>query len=367
MRARSALFLLLLLSSTALIQCTLSSRSVRFRLTETYVLKNTGESEIPLTEMDRAISLFQNNSWQTVKIVEVDPAIEDLLNDSDGNHYAVLEGPESLEGNSNFTITVVYEITSMSYEGPELKMEDAEDLTQIHPDLFSEYLESSGTWLTEDPGIQERAEEIAGNDMNVLVIVEALIEWITSEIKYNSTEIPRYPNETLKDRGGDCDDQSILLITMCRILGIPAYLQVGCILRDNLKPQDATVWDGHVEIHLESVGWHGWSVIYIPPWGWLPVDLTYAGVTDPIGKIEQAGIYRDYLILQQNISKYDYVGESRRSREEIINSDLYIYLDERMVKLSGGEVPPSPWIIILPLLVGSSIIIVFLYMRRRHT
>lgn len=365
MRARSALFLLLLLSSTALIHFTLGSGSVQFLLTETYVLKNTGESEILLSEMDRAVSLFQNNSWQTAKIVEVDPAIEDILNDSDGNLYAVLEGPESLEGYSNFTITVVYEITSTSYEGPELKMEDAEDLTQIDLDLFSEYLESSGTWLTEDPGIRERAEEIASNETTVLAIVEALIEWITSNITYSSMEVPRYPNETLKDRKGDCDDQSILLITMCRTLGIPAYLQVGCVLSDSIKPQNVTVWEDHVEIHIEGVGWHGWSVVYIPPWGWLPVDLTYTGATNPRGRIEQAGIYRDYLILQQNISKYDYVGDSRKSREWIINSSLYIYLDERMVQLSGGEPFPVPWMFVIPLLVGSSIIIVFLYMRRR--
>lgn len=364
MRGRAALLLVLLLSATVS-QSALGSGRISFMLTETYVLENRGDSPIPLSEMDRAIGLFLNSSWQTVKIVEIDPPIERLVNDSDGNLYAVLEVPDRIDGGLNLTINVVYEVTSEDYGGPELVMEIARNRSQIPSELVSEYCASSRTWLTGDPVIRERAEEIAGNETKVLAIVEAFIDWIKSNISYSASEVPRYPNETLEGRMGDCDDQSILLITMCRILGIPAYFQLGYVLREEIK-RDVTVCEGHVKSHTEGLGGHGWSVVYIPPWGWLPVDLTWVTeATGLIAEIEHAGIYKNYIILQQNISRYDYVGDDRRSREWIINSTLYIYYDGIAVQLSGDEAPPVYWLLLLPLLAGSSMILVFLYVRRR--
>ena len=361
LNAKVLLLLLFLISPAVLSHRIHGSRYTRFLLTETYIFENQGEDPVPLSRMDRAVSLFQNNSWQTVRLVNTSHPIEEYFNDSDGNPYALLSIPERIEGGENITITVTYEILSREQEGPSLSVEEAGNLTQIDADLFSEHLAPSGTWLTEDPEIRELAEEIAGNETRVLAIVEALIQNITKRIEYGSLEVPRYPNETLRERRGDCDDQSILLITLCRILGIPAYLQVGCILTSRIKPVNRTVWEGHVEIHMENVGWHGWSVIYIPPWGWLPVDLTYAGASP----IEDAAIYRDYVILQQNISKYDYVGESRRSWRRVINSTLYITMDEKAIILPGKRTISFPWQLLPPLLIGSTMVLILLYLRRR--
>ncbi len=364
LRAKVLLLLLFLISPAVLSHRIHGTRYSRFLLIETYVFENRGEDPIPLSRMDRAVNLFQNNSWQTVRLVNTSHPIEEYFNDSDGNPYALLSIPERIEGGENITVTITYEILSREQGRPDLSMEEAGNLTQIDVDLFSEHLASGGTWLTEDPEIRELAEKIAGNETRVLAIVEALIQWIAENITYEPFEVPRYPNETLKEGRGDCDDQSILLITLCRTLGIPAYLQVGCILSTRIKPVNRTVWDGHVRIHMENVGWHGWSVIYIPPWGWLPVDLTYAGKSVR-EKIEDAAVYRDYVILQQNISRYDYVGESRRSWRWIKNSTLYVTIDERAIILPEERTVSFPWQLLPPLLIGSTLILVLLYLRRR--
>jgi transglutaminase-like putative cysteine protease len=364
LRYRAVLLLVLIFSSTLLSEYSLGLEQVRFRLTDTYVFENRGDESIALSEMDRAVSLFQNNSWQTVRILETNPSVERLLNDSDGNLYAVLAAPDSLGGRTNLTITVVYEIASVSRSSPDLNTNAAQDLSQIPSSLVSEYCAAGGTWLTGDSKIREKAEELAGGNTKVLTIVEALVGWLRSNVNYSSAELPRYPNETLAERNGDCDDQSILLITMCKILGIPAYLQIGCVLRKDIK-DDESVWGGHVMFHEDGVGWHGWSMVYIPPWGWLPVDLTYVTAwSGLVPEIEHAGIYEDYIILEQDVSNYDYVGESRSSREEVINSTLYITLTETMVQLPGSA-PSIPWIVVVPVLFGSLVILVLLFGRMR--
>jgi len=364
LRRRAVPLLLLIVSATLLIEPSLCLEGVRFRLTDTYFFENRGGEPIPFSEMDRAVSLFQNNSWQSVRILETNFPVERSVNDSDGNLYAVLAAPKSLSGRSNLTISVAYEITSVSNKGPELRRDSAQNLSKIPLGLVSRYCVPSGTWLVDDPRIRAKAGEIAGNETRVLMIVESLIRWIKGNIAYNTTELARYPNETLLERRGDCDDQAILFVTMCRILGIPTYLQIGCILKEELRA-DTSVWNNHVRINTEGVGWHGWAVVYVPPWGWLPVDFTYVTASSGlVPEIEHASLYEDYVILQQNVSKQDYVGEARDSRREVIDSSLYITFRERMVKLPTPT-PSLLWIVAVPIVGGVFLILVFFLVRRR--
>jgi transglutaminase-like putative cysteine protease len=99
---------------------------------------------------------------------------------------------------------------------------------------------------------------------NVLEIVCELANWIGINVKSKTIDVPRYPGETLKSRLGDCDDKANLLITMCRILGIPSFLQVGCIYGPS---RTETAWENHLTAIYNSVSFHAWAIIYIPPWG----------------------------------------------------------------------------------------------------
>jgi hypothetical protein len=59
---------------------------------------------------------------------------------------------------------------------------------------------------------------------------------------------PQSPEETVSRQTGDCDDFSVLFISMARYLGIPAWLELG-LLYDEVQD----VW-----------GAHGWANVYIP-------------------------------------------------------------------------------------------------------
>jgi hypothetical protein len=292
--------------------------------------------------------------------------IERVFTDIDGTPYALLRVPETLAGGSNMTFTTTYETTSSSQTGPELKSNLAQDLSQINASsIIAQYCAPSGTWMTQDPQIRVKALELAGNKTKVLDIVNALIGFFRSNVTYDSSsELPKYPNDTLASLRGDCDDQSILLITMCRILGIPAYLQLGCILKPDLN-SDETDWNGHIMFHSESIGWHAWSMVFIPPWDWLPVDLTY--VTDRTGLIPEImhpAIYQDYTMLLQNISNFDYLGDSRTTWTRLVNSSLYIYVEDKAVEMSSQN-PSFPWRLLLPLLAAFSIALILIYRWKR--
>jgi hypothetical protein len=150
-----------------------------------------------------------------------------------------------------------------------------------------------------------------------------MLAWFRDNTTYCNYEVPIYPTKTLEDGLGDCDDQSILFISMCRSLGIPAYLQVGILIHNRIG-DSKTSWDGHLTNIQDGVGWHGWAMIYIPPWGWVPVDLTLTQSEEVIDILRKSPEYDSNIITALNISKQPYIGKTLSTRDRIINSTLFI-------------------------------------------
>ena len=70
--------------------------------------------------------------------------------------------------------------------------------------------------------------------------------------------IPDLSAYTLHAGHGDCGEQTMLLMTLMRMNGIPARWQSGWTFTP----------DGDNDIH-------DWAQIYLAPYGWIPVDVTY--------------------------------------------------------------------------------------------
>jgi len=293
-----------------------------------------------LSYEERTIGLFMNNSWQTVYLLNSSCPLDEIRVDEDGNLIAILSTPTSkISQGENFTFQVAYRIILRTRRSPPIIEEQAGDLNDISEDLKSKYCGSNGPWQVEDENLRRLAFRIAGNETNVLSILKRFINWIKRHIHYKSQDLPKYPAETLRDGVGDCDDQANLLITFCRIIGIPAYLQVGCIYLPRREFKD-DYWEGHRTIRLTRIGWHGWAVVYIPPWGWMPVDLTFApGIfSDPLNAIRNAALIRQATIQYANITRSDYVASSRNYRRFIISNEFRIY--EHEILLEENAMPP---------------------------
>jgi hypothetical protein len=105
-------------------------------------------------------------------------------------------------------------------------------------------------------------------NLNVYRVVKAIYDYIDERCLYPDPNIvtadelnydgntyggyPKWATGTLDpDYGrprGDCDDQSILFISLCRAAGIPAMLQIGALYDVNRDH-----WEGH-----------GWANVYMP-------------------------------------------------------------------------------------------------------
>jgi hypothetical protein len=103
-----------------------------------------------------------------------------------------------------------------------------------------------------NPTIKSLANEIAGGEENVFKVVKKIYDYLTNDDTLNyvtsSQGLPKACTVTLSDLRGDCDDYSILFISLCRALDIPAWLELGV-----LYDREAKRWGGHA-----------WSKVAIP-------------------------------------------------------------------------------------------------------
>ncbi|MDD4308599.1 MAG: transglutaminase-like domain-containing protein [Thermoplasmata archaeon] len=102
----------------------------------------------------------------------------------------------------------------------------------------------------DNPEIISLADELSSEGATVYENVQAVYGYLRDNLEYQaiSGSEPKSCTETLEDGTGDCDDQSILLISLLRSIGIPAWLAFG-VLYDGVRDE----W-----------GPHAWAEVYMP-------------------------------------------------------------------------------------------------------
>jgi transglutaminase-like putative cysteine protease len=151
-----------------------------------------------------------------------------------------------------------FEYTSFAYY-PKLDEAAAQPLPADWPG--ADYLEERPPHIVFTPEIREQVSRIIGHEKNPLTKARKLFRWVSAHVKWNAEDeyciIPSFAIKGFTAGRGDCGVQNTVLITMCRIAGIPARWQSGW----ETKPSN---W-----------GMHDWAEIYLAPWGWLPADAAY--------------------------------------------------------------------------------------------
>jgi hypothetical protein len=219
-------------------------------------VKNIGIS--PATNIPLTVGLLDSQEpYQKVIDRQVYPSPDKTYTDSIGNKFAAYE-IESLSPGENFTVRVdvVFDSENADYNILKESIREMEGEQKKYT-LPSKFIESN------DPLIKAKAAELANNS----VVIDTL--WNTYSFIVEEIEYEKQPGEfgalwTLQNMEGGSAELANLFVALARANGIPARRISG--------------WGAHFSTNetMKAPQFaHGWAEIYLPDYGWIPVDPTF--------------------------------------------------------------------------------------------
>ena len=141
---------------------------------------------------------------------------------------------------------------------------------------YIEYTKAVPPHIVTDGKVAELAKQIIGDESNPYLQLQKIFSYISRNYpwagarEYSTLEsIPLY---VLENGHGDCGQVSLLFISMCRSLGIPARWESGWML------------------HPGAVNLHDWAEAYLEGIGWIPVDQSFGLQPEPVELFYSRGI-----------------------------------------------------------------------------
>lgn len=190
-----------------------------------------------------------------IRYVASTPAKHDIAPVSAPMRTVYLEQPAKAGEKTIFSVT--YEVT-LSAQYREIDP-DKVTVTRITPEL-APYVAERAPHVVFTDDLRKFSKDVVGDEKNPYRIVQKLfaavdrIPWVGAREYSTISNISDY---TLHAGHGDCGQQTLLLITLLRLNGIPARWQSGMVFAQN----------GYDNIH-------DWGQVYLAPYGWVPMDVT---------------------------------------------------------------------------------------------
>jgi transglutaminase-like putative cysteine protease len=196
------------------------------------------------------------------------------------------------------------------------------------------------------PELRRLSQQIVGDETNPYWRAKKCYDWISDNIKYSYAieySTIRNISDYCRSKGyGDCGQEALLFITLCRLNGVPARWQSGWNTFPGYKSN------------------HDWSEIYLAPYGWMPVDpymglwsMRYANTFTPEQKRELRDFYfggLDQYRMSANSDHSQALRPPKRTmrsddvdfqRGELEWGDKNIYLNRFSYSLTLKEVKPA--------------------------
>lgn len=193
---------------------------------------------------------------EDIRLIESTPAKHTIAPESTLQRTVYLEGAAQAGKPTKFSITYELTIFGQYYRVDPDKVVSA----QITPQLAVHTGERPPHIVfTED--IRNFSREAVGDEKNPYRIAQKLfsavdrIPWAGAREYSTITNISDY---ALHAGHADCGQQTLLLMTLLRLNGIPARWQSGWIYSDG-----------------DYNNMHDWGWLYLAPYGWVPMDVTF--------------------------------------------------------------------------------------------
>jgi transglutaminase-like putative cysteine protease len=229
--------------------------SRRVRVTQQLIVN---ADAVPAGETVRAWIPFPREiegQQENIRLLSTTPAPHVLASPGTKQRTVAMEAPAQTGQPTVFAVS--YELTILGRHHtivPE-KVVPVADLSALADDLAER-----PPHIVFTPELRAYSKKIVGNEKNPARVAKKLFDAVDS-IPWGSAReystIPNISDYAFKQGHADCGQQTLLLITLLRMNGIPARWQSGMVFSDG---------------SYDNL--HDWGQLYLAPYGWVPMDVT---------------------------------------------------------------------------------------------
>ena len=242
----------------------------RVRVTQSLTVQ---PDEVPAGETVRAWLPFPRaieGQQEDIELLSTTPGGHQLAPESALQRTVYMEAPAVAGEPTAFSVT--YELT-VHGQYVEIEPEKVVPAT-ITPEL-APFVAERAPHVQFSDAMRLRSAQVVGDETNPYRIAQKLFAAVDSIPWAGAREYSTITNigeHALQQGHADCGQQTMLLITLLRMNGIPARWQSGWIFSDG-----------------SYNNMHDWGSLYLEPYGWVPMDVTFGRL--PHADAGLAGFY----------------------------------------------------------------------------
>lgn len=133
-------------------------------------------------------------------------------------------------------------------------------IQDIPADIKAKYLKDDEKYQINHPVIKDAVSKALGNETNAYWIARKLYQYLFDKMYYEMVGGWNTAPAVLERGNGSCSEYTFLYIALCRAAGLPARYVGAVVVRGD-------------ESSMDDV-FHRWAEVYIPNYGWIPVDAS---------------------------------------------------------------------------------------------
>jgi transglutaminase-like putative cysteine protease len=259
-----------------------------------------------VNDLDIYLAVPENlNNQEIVGPIDYSPQPADYLTDQWGQkvaHYKYknLEATKFVSAAMKIR-TKLYKVRYFIFP------EKVGQLKDIPKEITSKYLADDTKYSLSDPFIQKSAKEAVGNETNPYWIARRIFDYVIAHMEYELSGGWNIAPTVLKRGNGSCSEYSFVYIALCRASGLPArYVGSVAIRGDDASDDDV---------------FHRWVEVYLPNYGWIPVDPSGGDSPSPAGQAAAIGnLNNRYLITTTSGGGSEYLEWNYNSNEKWTSS-----------------------------------------------
>ncbi|MCX6556780.1 MAG: transglutaminase [Candidatus Aminicenantes bacterium] len=209
-----------------------------------------------VTNLDVYIALPKNRPTQEVLAIDYPQPLLDFKTDRWGQEVAHFNRSAMKAGErSTSQMHVRAKIYDVMYR---LFPEKTGSLKDIPADIRGRYLADEDKYRLKDPVIQNAVKEAVKAGDNPYWIARDIFDYLREKLFYKRIGGWDIAPTVLSRGSGSCSEYTFVYIAMCRAAGLPARFAGSVVVRG----EDASF----------DFVYHRWVEVYLPNYGWVPVD-----------------------------------------------------------------------------------------------